>query len=452
MRHILSVSVAALSLSAVSLLAAACGDDDGGDAAPDTATLEETTTTAEAGDPSDDTTTTTAAEPTASFRGVTGESIKVGVLAYDWDRLAEIGVEFGVSNNADLFVAALEEINERGGVHGRLLEPVVAEFLPVGSTEADQACVRLTEDEEVFVVVGTTLNEQILCFTEINDTAAVVAAGMNDERVARANAPYATVQASQETRAADFVALMTESGVLDDEKVGVIGSVDVSETNFRAIVQAFRDAGHEPVEGLIGGNADDLTESAREQGLIYQRLDDEGVTVAVSTTGVPLEIFNAYDAGYQPEQWLLSTSMTARGLAAEGIPLDYLDGALAVVNTPTGTTAQPLLGDDPLASACVEDLRARTDHPLPYELDAPVNNITTALIACAIADILEAGLLEAGVELTNDSFAAGLEAIGEIDLPGHLDADLGPGDLGAAKGLTLVRFDAAQGVWQPVES
>jgi len=440
---------------ALSLVAAACGSNDN----EVTASTTTTTTTTESPPSTDATTSSTQAptpsttEPgplTASFRGVTPETIKVGVMAFDWDRLAALGVEFGVSNNGDIYLATLEEINERGGIYGRMLEPVLVEFLPVGSTEADEACLKLTEDEEVFVVIGTPLNEQILCVTELHETAAVVANGMNAERLERAKAPYVTVIAAQEVRAAGFVEVMTEAGVLDDVEVGVIGSIDVSETNFRSMVQAMRNAGHDPVEGLIGGNADDLEQSAREQGLIYQRMIDGGVSVAISTTGVPLEIANAFDSGYEPDQWLLSTVMTGRGLTDAGVPHEYLDGALAVVNGPTGTTGQPLLGEDPLVAACIDDLRERTDHPLPYSLEPPVNNITTAIIACSLATILEQGLLNAGTDLTNESFQAGLDAIGELDLPGYHDANLGPDNHGAVKGLTLVRFNAAEGVWEPV--
>ena len=441
--------VLALLLSSC-LLAAACDDDDG---TTDEPTSTSGAVTSTSGGPDDTSTTTTEpVELTASFRGVTAETIKIGILAYDWDRLAALGVEFGVSNSGDLGIAALEAINDRGGIHGRMIEPVLAEFLPVGSTEADAACVELTEDEEVFLVVGVALNEQILCFTDIHETAAIVAAGMNDERLAKARAPYITLADDQAGRSAAFVDIMMEAGVLEGQRVGVIGSADVSETAFTAMVDAFRNAGFEPVEGLIGGNADDLAESAREQALIYQRMQDEGVTVAVSTTGVPLEIANAFDAGYEPDQWLLSTLMTGRGLTDAGVPHEYLDGALAVVNTPIGTSDQPSMGDDPLVAACIDDLRARTDHPLPYELDPPVNNIGTAIVSCAIAAIVEAGLTNAGPDLTNESLQAGLEAIGPIDLPGHFDATIGPDDYGAAKGLTLVRFDAATGVWMPVDS
>ena len=96
--------VLALLLSSC-LLAAACGDDDG---TTDEPTSTSGAVTSTSGGPDDTSTTTTEpVELTASFRGVTAETIKIGILAYDWDRLAALGVEFGVSNSGDLGIAAL---------------------------------------------------------------------------------------------------------------------------------------------------------------------------------------------------------------------------------------------------------------------------------------------------------------------------------------------------------
>ncbi len=427
----------AIALLTLSLLAASCGDD-GGEGAEPTTTAPESTTS-------------TLGPNTASFRGVTADTIKVGVAAFDWDRLSALGVNFGVTNNGDIWAAAVEAINDRGGVHGRMLETVVVEFLPVGSTEADEACVRLTEDEEIFIVVGTVLNEQILCFTELHETAALVSGGMNDERLERSKAPYVTVIGTQQQRTDAFIELMEAQGVLQGQSLGVIGSKDVSETGFRAMVDRLRHASYDPVEGLIGDNDGDLAQSARDQDLIYERMREADVTVAISTTGVPLEIANAFESNFEPEQWLLATVMTGRGLTDAGVPHDYLDGALAAINGKTGTTAQPLLEDDPLASACIDDIRARTGQQISYSLETVPNNITTALLSCATAIILEAALTNAGQVLTNESLLSGFEAIGEIDLPSYTEATIGPGDYGAIKGLSTVRFNAATGTWELIE-
>jgi len=436
---------------ALSLLASACGDDgsESTGSTTSTTTVAETTSTSE---PDGTVTTTEPIELTASHRGVTEDTIRVGVFTYDWDRLAAFGVKFGVTNAGDMWEAALHEVNERGGIHGRQLEVHITEFLPVGSDESDRACVELTEDHEVFVVVGTSLNEQILCVTELHETAAIVAGGMTEERLARARAPYATFAAPTAVRAADVVELIESTGVLDGATVGVTGSSDVSVTGFQAVADAFTDAGFEVVEALTGGAGGDLTEIARDQAILFERMVDRGVDVTVSTTGVPLEIANAIDSGYETDQWILTTIMSGRGLRDENVPWSYLDGAITVANTKVGSSAQPGLADDPLVAECVDFMIDETGQPIFYELDVELNNLTQALVVCNMVKILEEALLNAGPVLTNDSFQAGIEAIGEIELAGYTDASLGPGDLGAVKGLRLLEFDGTAGVWNPLET
>lgn len=436
------------------LLAASCGDSgDTGAPTDPSATDAPDATVDDAGAPPADAADTGGdpVELTASFRGVTPEVIKVGVTAIDWDTLAQLGVDFGSTNSLDLWEAALEDINARGGVNGRMLEIYGREFLPLGSDQFDQACAELTQDEEVFVVVGQALEDQILCLIELGSTAAIAVAGMADPILERSNAPYATLWARFETQAENLVALVESQGVLEGATVGVVGSVDVGVIEYQTIVDAFRDAGFDVVEGLIGGNDSDLAETARDQAIVYERMAEAGVDFTVSTTGAPLEIFNAQNENYATDQWLLTVVMTPSALVAQGVDLDYLDGALAIVNTPVGTTAQESMADDPAVAACVDMLEAGSDHDLFYEIDVEKNDLTAGLYACAISKILEAALTAAGPDLTNESFAAGLESIGEIELPGYFGASLEAGELGAAKELRLARFDSAAGAWELIE-
>ena len=360
-------------------------------------------------------------------------------------------MKFGTSTSDDIYIAALEAINDRGGVHGRMLELHPITYLPVGTDEADATCVELTEDKEIFVVIGQSLGEGIFCYIELHETAAVMAGTMVESRLERAKAPYATTSGSAADRQARFVAEMERLGLLEDAVIGVTGSVDVSEDNFRAVVKAFNDAGYDVVEGLIGDNDDDLVETARQQEVIYERMIEAGVNVTVSTTGVPLAMANAVDAGYETDQWLLATTMSARGLRDAGVDPMYIDGAYGMAATATGTAGYTALFDDPLVKACVEDIEARTGREIPRTDDVEINDFGATISACAIAEILERALLNAGPNLTNDTFQAGLEAIGPIDLPGRTDSRLEPGHMGASDGLITVRFDGAAGVWEAVE-
>ncbi|MEM7143347.1 MAG: hypothetical protein AAF548_20190 [Actinomycetota bacterium] len=458
-------------LIALAVVASACGDDGGSDATADgTAPPEAADDTAPpeaadgdgAGDdaPADDETVpqdtapTTAApeeERRASFRGVTEDVIRVGVIDYDWDTLAAAGVSLGNSNSVDLMEAAVQEINDRGGIYGRTLEIYAKEFLPVGATEADQVCVELTEDEEVFLVLGRLRDDQVLCFTETYETAAFTLRGMTESRLERSAAPYVTIAGVEEERIATIIGLMDDLGVLGDATIGVTGSAGANQSNFDAALAELRNLGYDPTDALSGETGDDVSESEREAELLYERLKQAGVDTAIATTGVANEIAVARSSGFEPDQWILTTMITGRALTDGGVPWEFLDGALSATITPVGTSAQPGLVDDPDTSACIDDLVSRSGHEVFYELDVEINDIGSALLACGLARIVENALLNAGVNPTNETLQAGIEAIGELELAGYGTATLSAGDYGAVDTPRLVRFDGATGVWNPVE-
>jgi len=437
-------------LLSLGLIAAACGDDAGDASGGSTTSMrpDDSTTTAAVSTSDAPTTTSEPVELTASFTGVTPEVIRVGVSTFDWDRLADLGVRGGIGNSEDIYIAMLEAINERGGIHGRMLELYPIAYLPVGATEADEACLEWTEDHEVFVVVGGVLGDTVLCMTELHETAVVMVGGMTDDRKARAKAPYVTVANESSERATAFVELMEDLDLLEGKTIGVTGSLDVGAADYNFTLEALRKAGYDPIDGLTGDNDGDLGATARDAEVVYEIFRTSGVDVTISTTGVPLEIANAIDAGYETDQWLLLSSMTGRGLNDAGVDPAYLDGAYSVNLTPIGTTGQVAMADDPLVAACIDDIEARTGRTVSYALDVEVSALGQAVAACSLAAILEAGLTNAGPVLTNETFLAGLEAIGPIDLAGYPDGNLGPGNLSASSGFGATRFDAANEVWE----
>jgi hypothetical protein len=423
-------------------LAAACSSE------PSSAGPEETTSTTDAPTPSSSVESTTTSEGpivlTASFRGVTEGVIRVGVLSADFDRLSPLGISFGNTNVDGVYTAPLEAINDRGGVFGRKLE--ITSIVWLGAAEEDAACVALTDDVEVFVVLGDP-ESNLACYTELNETAVIARTGMTDGLVEAAKAPFAVVQMAEDRMAVQFVDSLADAGLLDDQVVGVVGSVDVDETRYRRVVDALRQIGIAPVEALIGNNAADLAANIREAEVLAEFLGAEGVTFLVNAVGVASSLGIAADIDAATA---LFPSINSRAMRDDGIDLAVVDDAYSVTETDVSTLDRPGMADDPAVAACIDDAEARTGEEISYALDAEVTNLYWALNGCAMAIILEQALLNAGPELTYDSLQAGLEAIGDIDLPGYTDSRLGPGDLAAGGHLTLIRFDATLGAWVEV--
>jgi len=73
--------------------------------------------------------------------------------------------------------------------------------------------VQLTEDEEVFVVVGFFLGDAALCYLEGHQQA-IIGGSQTEDFLARAQAPWYTTDFGSDFEA-DAVAKLAESGALD---------------------------------------------------------------------------------------------------------------------------------------------------------------------------------------------------------------------------------------------
>jgi hypothetical protein len=437
--------ISALALAA--LIAAGCsdGDDTTETGDPTTTTSTPDTTDTDPPDEPDPTATTGTTEPielTASFRGVTEDVIRVGVVGIDFDRLAEAGVVFDSGDAAGVYTAALEAINARGGILGRQLELTTERYLPIGDTEADEICTRLTEDLEVFLVVGAIRLDQVLCYTELAETAVISVTQQNQDRLDRSLAPYVTVRGRVDRRTTEFVAAVMGAGVLDGETVGLLGSAGADEELFHEVGAELRAAGIDPVEALIPDSGGDINAARTDVELALERFRTEGVTVTIRASPVAVGLGAAADIGYETT-WVQTPPIGASALNAEGIDLEYVDGMLTLMPTAIGTVDQLTLADDPAVAECVATIEANSEFTVDFDPDAEATILAHAINGCGIATILEMAAIAAGPNLTNETFGAALAGIGEFEMAGFPSAALGPDDTDAAGAGRLAAFSAA---------
>lgn len=385
-------------------------------------------------------------ELTASFRGVTEEVIKIGVVSVDFERLAAAGIDQNRGDATGTYIAAIEAINDRGGLFGRQIEIINGSYIPTQPEEVDEICLRLTEDEEVFLVVGVIRLDDVLCYTEAHDTAVVAINQQNQERLDRSTAPYVTVQGRSDERSTDWASAMVDAGVFEGETVGVIGFTDADEALYDETVAALRDAGIEPVEGLVGPSDGDVAANRAEAEVIFEKFRVEGVTVTVNASPTAGALDVAGGVSYDSE-WVQNPLLAPGVLAAGNVDFEYIDGMLSVAPTSVGTLDQPAMADDPAVAECVATIEDRTDEVIDFAIEPEVDNAVTALNACGVATIVELALNAAGPDLTNDSLAAALAGLGEFALAGYTSASLGPDKTAAADAGRPVSFSAAEGAW-----
>jgi len=161
---------------------------------------------------STDATATAATFPTAPAPGVTDDSVKIGVTYVDLASLGDI-VTIDHGDYESAYQALFDDINANGGINGRIVDPVIVPINPVGTEASDAACVQLTEDEDVFAVIGFFLDDGVLCPLEAHETA-VIGGVQTPERLDRAAAPWFSPEGSSDFQV-EVVRALAEQGELD---------------------------------------------------------------------------------------------------------------------------------------------------------------------------------------------------------------------------------------------
>jgi hypothetical protein len=365
-------------------------------------------------DTSGDATSETAATtfPTGPAPGVTDDSIKIGVTYVDLESLGDI-VNISHGDYEQAYGALFDDINANGGIHGRMLEPVFAPINPVGTDSADAACQVLTEDEDVFVVTGFFLDDNVLCPLETHQTA-VIGGVQTPERLDRAEAPWFSMESSTDLQS-EIIRAMAEAGELDGS-VGVYGA-QADQAQMDIVLPLLDELGIEVTESaILDAPIDDTTAQEAAVGVIGERFESSGVdtVLALATSGLGWAVGNE-DSDYRPRLLLADpNSILAYASDAGGRDLSVLDGAVAggLYGGPENLYALDSM------QACKARIEANGGE-LPDPATMPNDDedlYVSGYTACRTMVALEALLEAAGEDLNYGSFAAGADGL-EVEVP-----------------------------------
>ncbi len=330
--------IAALLVASALIGACTSGDDDDDVAVSDETTTEaptETSTTSAS--PADGSTTTVAADDGGSTTtlppldgpapGVTDDTIKIGITYVDLASMPALGIDHGDYEAA--YTAVVDDINASGGIHGRLIEATIYPVSLTDQAAPEAVCVEMTEDEDVFAVVGFFLFDNVLCPVEVHSTM-TIGGEMTAERLSRAQAPWYSIEGSSD-RTADMVRSFAESGELDGT-VGVVVGVDDQALLDDLALPILEEAGIEVVEQAVI-DAEDTTDTAQVNAavqVIIERFRSSGVDQVIT---VGQGAANAWPNGAEPTDYRPRLFVTDRDPAlayinAEGRDLSVFEGSV----------------------------------------------------------------------------------------------------------------------------
>jgi hypothetical protein len=365
--------------------------------------------------PSDEGTVDPGAAP-----GVTDEAIRVGVTFVDTASLVAAGLNYDLGEHEAVYRALFDDINGNGGIHGRQIEPVFAPIDPTTPAAGDAACVELTEDEDVFVVVGFFLNEAVMCPLETHSTA-VVGGGQSPERVGRAAAPWLTWLPDAEMPEA-VIRELHDRGELDGNVAVYAASLDQDSLD-DLVLPTLEDLGVEPVDVAVNDAPRNDTVAVQNQTLlIAERFESSGadtvLLVGLSSQDWP---FHVSGGTYRPAlRFLERTAVTAFAANAAVTDTSILDGALAGgAYGPAQAIFEEAAMQDCIA--VLDDAGLETPAPEDAGDDPSIQPFQAAFQACPDVALLRAWLEAAGEDLGYGALQAVVEGGFDVAIPGDPD-------------------------------
>lgn len=368
----------------------------------------------------------------AGSAGLTDDTIRVGFEIVD-DDAGETNRRLGISEVAardedrEAFVNLIvEDINTRGGVAGREVEPVihVSDENDSAEVRAQRTCAAFTEDNEVFTVSlyshftnGTVRR----CLQERGVPMVTGGLSLADNRVFEQTDEYVEVENLSLTRIPEAqIRGLVEQGFFDDDSTlddpVRIGLVRLDSAPFeRATEESLKPAlarhGLELTEEVA------VTHSQSNQQLGGQANEVNNAVLRFRSSGITHVLFlqdrpsaslffmmQAESQGYRPLYGL--NTQDGGQLIANAVPPEQLEGAMGVgwkpfIDVPTGEDP----GTNDAREHCLELMR---DGGQEF---SDRNSMLVAQVHCDMGYFIQAAGDAAAPSLTTESFMAGVRSL-----------------------------------------
>jgi hypothetical protein len=383
-----------------------------------------------------------AAELTDSYRGVTADAIRIGVLLIDAQKLLEnAGVELNWGDNQGQYQEAIDAINADGGVLGRMIEPVYVFVDPLSETGYQEACVQLTEDEQVFAVIGFTRPaDAALCYAETGDTPFVgYLSDITSDVFERAVLPVITSNALPERLDVALADVIAGEGVLDGKTIAVIGN---TEERNQLVVDTLSGHGYEVASQTVTAQpTDDEVADAAELDTVVQRWIADGIDFVIDTAGLDRTLAAANRAGFEADWATNRATLLSLSRFESGATEAEMARTMVVSEPPVELLYEQ--GHAPTVE-CVD--RWDANHPdepaVFYPQQDELDNLVRIVRTCQQVGIFAMVAELAGPELTTESFAAAAGQVGDFEMPGLPIASLSADKWDVNDVVTLFHWDA----------
>lgn len=347
--------------------------------------------------------------------GVTADAIKIGITYVDLEAIKDL-TNINHGSYEDAYRAVIADINANGGINGRKLEPVFAPVNPIGTVPAEEACVKLTQDEKVFAVLGFFQADAPLCYVETHKTA-VIGGTMTKERLARAAAPWFTTDPGEDLET-DVVKAFAKNGTLDG-KLAVFANTQDADLLNKTVLPLLKTLGVHPVaNAVLDAPPDDVAAQNQAVNVIAERFKSSGANKVLIIGGGGINWANAMEKSpYRPKLVFTGTN---------SIAAFYNDSASRDLSLLQGAVAGGLYGpaqavyDEPAMSKCLA-VQKKAGVKLTPPDDVPEGKpaqYVSSFAACRTLALFRAIAEKAGKTLNYGTFDQAGTSLGAVHIPG----------------------------------
>jgi len=430
----------------------------GADTATDDSTADDTDDSTAEDDSTDDAaaaeddSTDEPVELTASWRGVTEDTIYVGASMLHFGLLVELGfTPAGWGDQAGIWDALIDDLNDRGGINGRMVDIISEFYSPIDAADAERVCAILHQDNETFANLGGFVGPAggaDPCVPGTNNTIMVGGEISSAEELAQANVAWFHTGPTVEFQTINLFNLLVQTGKADGAKVFTMGGATAADEEAFVIEQL--EARDIEVVGsaLIEAPDGDTIAQDNEMAVAFERFNASGANTLMVFGTPSASIRGAGAAGLTGEIAIWTNDSGGLGnLGATIVDKSIADGTLVS----TGPTDEEIWTDQAFQDQCVAPVQERmpeSDFRNPLEYGPEEENWFNALRRyCHALTIFETIATAAGPDLTPETFEAAAygPAGDDFQIPGIGPASLSPDKRGAQDGVRLSVYDSTSG-------
>lgn len=398
---------------------------------------------------------------TASDRGVSPTTIKLGFTLLDIQTVGRLGVAVAIdpAQQQAAFQSFVDDINARGGIHGRKIEAHFRAYDVTDRNDQIAACRELTQDKGVFAVLGGfNIVDPNLCVVQENQTPLISSATNNpDWVVARSGGRLVSTYPRSGRMMAGLVAEMERTG-LAAKKIGILtdGLNDPGGQVADQLEALLEARGRKVV--YRGQLSDDIPTASSQVPVEVNRArtaDATGAEVIVflsSNAVFGTQFVNQADSqNYRPQYVNSDWASNSGDTTNQNMPSSYAGRAFAFSFGRGLSSKRPLMPPPPEADRCRDIYNARSGR----KLAEPANNeYGLSMGYCDLVRIFERLATATGPQLTRAALVGAVPKAGSFASAAFSPGSFGPNKHDMADLVRVERWAANcgnnRGCWEPV--